>query len=97
MLIRVVDRWVVKEKNGLHHLEMVIQDTKVTVCRSVCIYLLFILLNEQPHCRVTEFMLQLGIGSLKIGLNNLLSMKPIIFIMESLSLMTTLSKYAPTN
>ncbi|CAL5189548.1 unnamed protein product [Lathyrus oleraceus] len=28
MLIRVVDLWVVKEKNGLHHLEMVIQDTK---------------------------------------------------------------------
>ncbi|KAI5434657.1 hypothetical protein KIW84_021472 [Lathyrus oleraceus] len=28
MLIRVANLWVVKEKNGLHHLEMVIQDAK---------------------------------------------------------------------
>ncbi|CAK8566526.1 unnamed protein product [Lathyrus sativus] len=28
MLIRVVDLWIVKEKSGLHHFKMVIQDSK---------------------------------------------------------------------
>lgn len=97
MLIRNVNLWVVKEKNGLQHLEMVIQDSKVTDCLSVCIYLWIRLLNEHRNCRVIKFTWLLAIESLKIGLNNLLNMKHIVYTMESLWLMTTLSKYAQTS
>lgn len=94
MLIRVVDLWVVKKESGLQHLEMIIQDSKVIVCLSVCIYLSLLLLNEHRLHRMIKFTWQLRIGSLKIGLNNLLNMKHIVYKTESLWLMEKHLKYA---
>lgn len=54
MLIRFVDIWVVKEKSGLQHLELVIQDTKVIVSRSICIYVTLMSFDEHTHCRVMK-------------------------------------------